>query len=369
MVNNVEEKVYPSSASSLVFFLCQGCFLGIATSNIFREAKTSTPLAVIIGIIVSIIPLLLIMYILKNTKGEGIVDTINIIFGNNVGKIINFIISIVCGFIASFILYNFISFIDVEYMPETSKIFIACFLFIMFSYILSKGIVSICKSSQILFYINIVPIALTIIGITSNVDFSNLFPIFEGGTAGILKGSLIYAVFAAFPIFLVTLVGKSIVTDEKKYKKSIIIYYIIGCLNILLLTVLALLSLGINIISLIKYPEYNLLTQIKIFYIFERVQNIFAIQFCFNIIITSLMCMMYILKTFEKTFNKEKVTKISSIVIPLIICIASLKIFPNVTVANTFYMNIFPYLLSAVIGSFVLIIFFRILYLKMKKKY
>lgn len=369
MTKNFEEKISPSSAGSLAYFLSQGCFLGITTGNIFIAAKTSSYLSAIIGIILSAIPLLFITYISKNTKREGIIDTINILFGRKLGMAINIVISLFFSVICIAVLYNFITFIDVEYMKETSKLYIASLLFIMFSYLLSKGIASICKASQIMFYMNIITIILTGLGVISDINVQNLFPVFEGGALGILKGSVLFAISSVMPIFVITLVGKKIVSDEKKYNKAVIIYYIMGTLSTLIYILLVTLSLGINIISLIRYGEYAMLEQIKIFYIFERVQNIFAIQFGFNIIISSLMFMMYPIKTLEDISKGSKITSASVIILPLIICIASLKAFKNVTAANLFFANIFPYLLSIGTGLIILVIFFRILYLKKKNRY
>ncbi len=152
MVKNIERNISAESAGSVVYFLAKGSFLGIATCNIIRLSKTSAYISTILGALIGIIPLLFIIYILKNTKGDGIIDTIEYIFGKKLGTAINIIISLFFLGFACLILYNFICFINIEYMPETSKVFIAILLFIAFSYILSKGITNLCKASQIIIY-------------------------------------------------------------------------------------------------------------------------------------------------------------------------------------------------------------------------
>ena len=94
MIKNIEEKIPSSSASALTYFLCKGSFLGIVTWNILNLAKTSSSISAILGSFIGIIPLLLILYILKNASGENIIYSIEDIFGNKIGKAINILISV-----------------------------------------------------------------------------------------------------------------------------------------------------------------------------------------------------------------------------------------------------------------------------------
>ena len=108
MVKNIERNISEESAASVIYFLAKGSFLGIATSNIIRVAKTSSYVSSILGAILGLIPLLLIMYILKNTKGEGIIDTVQHIFGKKLGAVINIIIALFFLVFSVLLLYNFI---------------------------------------------------------------------------------------------------------------------------------------------------------------------------------------------------------------------------------------------------------------------
>ena len=256
MIKNTDLKISSKSAATIIFFLAKGCFLGIATYNIFNLARVSSYISVIIGLILSIIPFSMIMYILKYGEGKNIIEIVEIIFGKRVGKIINIIISIFFFLFSSILLYNFISFIDINYMPETSKMYIALFLVMAFSYIISKGLNTFAKASQIIFYISIFTLTVSIFGMASEIDFTNLLPVFTEETSNIFLSSLNIIIFNALPCFLITLIGKNMVDDENNYIKDCYKMYAFEIIEVILFFILMLSVLGINLISINKYAEY-----------------------------------------------------------------------------------------------------------------
>ena len=131
------------------------------------------------------------------------------------------------------------------------------------------------------------------------------------------------------------------------YTKNIVKYYVIANVIQVSMVIASLLVLGINIASVSKYPEYMMLTQVKILDILERLQNIFSIQLFLNVIMIVAMCIMYSLKNIEKNIKKDSVIKIFCFVIPFITILIGMKIFPNITGANIFYSKYLPIILAS----------------------
>ena len=109
MIKNSEPKIASTSAASIVFFLSKGTYLGIGTYVIFKIAKTSAYISMLLAFLIGIIPFAMNMYILKHTKGNNIIDTIDIAFGKKLGFIMNLIFSIFFFAFATVLIYNFIS--------------------------------------------------------------------------------------------------------------------------------------------------------------------------------------------------------------------------------------------------------------------
>ena len=367
MIKNEEPKITSSSASSIIAFLAKGMFLGIGTYDIFQISRTSSYISAIAASIIGIIPFSMIMYIIKNGKGEGIIETNEYIFGKKLGMIINILFSIFFFLLATVLLYNFISFIDINYMPETSKLYIGLFMIIILAYMISKGLNVISVASQMIFYVSIIAYFIGIFGMLSSVNLDNLLPTFDTPVLSTVRGSSTIIGLSALPCFLITLIGKSKVEDPKKYIKDNYKIYIIAGIELSTLFFLSLAVLGINLISINKYPEYLILTKVNILNLVKRVQNIIALQLSYNVIILILMSLMYPFKNIERFIKKEKNKTLLYFGLSSLAVILSFYIFPNMTSANIFYINYLPVVLGLFLGVFLLIIFFRIMYIKKKK--
>lgn len=367
MIKNEEPKITSSSASSLVAFLSKGMFLGIGTYDIFQISKTSSYISAIAAAIIGIIPFAMIMYIIKKGKGEGIIETIEFAFGKKLGNIINILFSIFFFLLATVLLYNFISFIDINYMPETSKLYIGLFMIIILAYMISKGLNVISVASQMVVYVSIITYFIGIFGMLSSVNFDNLMPTFDVPILSTVRGASTIIGLSVLPCFLITLIGKGKVEDPKKFIKNNYKMYIIAGIELSTLFFLSLAVLGINLISINKYPEYLILTKVNILNIVKRVQNIIALQLSYNVIFLILMSLMYPFKNFERKIKKEKNKTILYFGISSLAVILSFYIFPNMTSANIFYINYLPTVLGVFLGVFLLIFFFRIMYINKKK--
>ena len=107
---NNTEKIYSTGFASLIANLISAAFFGIGTYKIFAECNNDAYIAAIIGIIASILPLTMLIFINKNSKGLDIIDLNINLLGKFFGNILNIVLNVTYFFITVVIFYNITEF-------------------------------------------------------------------------------------------------------------------------------------------------------------------------------------------------------------------------------------------------------------------
>ncbi|MEG1705467.1 MAG: GerAB/ArcD/ProY family transporter [Clostridia bacterium] len=364
----VDKNINSIGISSLVYFLVRGSFLGMGIYNIFQISTTNTAISSIIGAILGYIPLLIFLFIMKKGKGKNILEINKDLFGNKIGIIINFILSIMFLLFSVIIFYNLACFVDLQYMPETSKIYIKLLITIALIYALSKGIVSITRSAQIFLYITIGIFIVCALGLLNNLDVSNLFPIYNGSNIKIIISSFTYAIFSSMPLFLLGSIDSEI-KDKNKYSKNIIIMYTFTNIMLVVTILFTILVMGYPLISVYKYPEYITTKKVILLNIFERIENTIAFQWIFDTFFLILMSIYFAFKNFV-SYSKNKIYQKSLIyILPIICFLGTNVIFKNITESTIFNLKYTPYILASVVLISMSIILIKMGYNKIKNNF
>ena len=185
------DKIQGLGYSSFTYALMFSAFLGMGTTNLYNIAGVDTWISTIIGSILGIIPLLFILYIIKHSKGENILDLNLNIFGKVAGTILNVLLNIFVLFFSALIFYNLTLFLNTQYIPDTSNLYIKIVLIIPVIYAASKSIPVISRVSQIILIANIILFLFSFIGITEEMSIENLLPILSDGFGKPLIASIL----------------------------------------------------------------------------------------------------------------------------------------------------------------------------------
>ncbi len=318
-------KFSPVQLGFLAFFLSQSFIFFHSSSLILKNAKQDTWISLIIGFLISLFLLKLYLKTFNKNNNINIFEFNTQKFGKTIGNILNIILCLIVLMSISFILNKMCIFLTLNFIREIPIFILALTFLLLTIYTVNKGIETICRTSQILGFIGLIIFATCISLLINYMDISNIEPIFETGTSNILKGSLIYTLSSLLPLFILTMIPRDSITHEKYYDKGIILGYIVSFIITFIILNSSILVLSSNVSIIFNYPEYVMINQISIFHFIERLENIFASIFIFNIFIF-ISLGIYFVKTFISTNVKNEKTNKTILVLLVILLTLSLFI-------------------------------------------
>ena len=332
---------------AIEYFLILANNIGLTTYTLFHYAKQDSPLSIILGSILGIIPLTIYLKIINTNPELNIFEKIEYKF-KKTGKIINIILIISIAFFTSINYNNLINFVSSQYLSKTPQIIIALSFLPAIIYILNKETTIIGRTIFILLLICTSLLLLTIIGLIWQIKIENILPILENGIKKPIICSLIYVSYNITPLFLLTIIPKNEIIDKEKFNKRAIITYILGNLTTLIICFLTLSVLGINLTNLYKYPEYDVLKKVSLIGFIERTESTLSLKWIFYIFTLTILGILFITKYIKHTLKitNEKTNKKLTSIISLIIVLWGKYIFQNNNKFNTITYKTLPIILS-----------------------
>jgi len=359
------KKVSSLQLGVLTFFLAKASIFPIASSIILNYSKQNIWYCILISGLIGLIPLFIYLYINNINNELNIIELNQKLFGKILGGIINFIISIGILLFGVIILLGLCNFTFSNYLTNIPQIIIGFLFMIVVSYGAIKGIETICRTSQLLFILNLILFTISVGCLIYYIDINNFKPIFDVSITNIFKSSYNYVLFCVTPIFMLSIIPNDIIVKSENYNKSIIIGYISSVIFILLSLCSTVGVLG-NLTTLFEYPEYIALTQIEYFHFFERVENLLSLQWIFDVFVFMIMILYFLKKYISVTFNvkKKKSNNVVVFILSLLILLTTSIFFTNSIVIKNFIINNYFYIMLL---SFVIIPFIIFLRIKFKR--
>lgn len=329
----------------MLFFLTQG--FSLISLNIYtKNVKTDAYLIPIIGTIIGIIPLLLFTKI-KEKNSKLNINSLNIkIFGKIFGNIINTIFIILAFIIGAYIFFILTNFISVEYLYKTPLNFISFAFALPTIYILTKNISIISRSIVILIFIEIILFITSSLGLFGQINTHELFPIFQNNISEFFKTVFLHVSFILTPLFFLNIFSKNEIQNSKNLKKHTIITYLIGNIVFFLTIFFNISILGIELIKVYQYPEYEVLKFANIAGFINNLEPALAIYWMINLFSFIVICFYYSKKSIlqiTKFKNTNKFNIFFSCTV-LIICLLSNNIFKQFSITNLFIVISFIFI-------------------------
>ena len=345
----------------MLLILIVGPFVGSGGFVLIKSAGVDSYLSIIIGTILGIPLILLYLYINNYEKDKTIKEKINLVFGNKIGTIINFLLCLCFFTISIFTMYNLINFIVSQFLNKTPFYIVGILFSLIIIYINIKGIEVMSRTMLIITILNISLFIFAFIGLIPHIDLDNIKPFLEHGINRPLIGSFYTITMNITLLFLLLIIPKNDIVATKNFNKWIIITYFISLLIVFIFLFVTLTTLGINLASIYQYPEYIVLKRIHIFNFLDRIENIIIIQWIFGLFSIISIIVYYISNTIKTNNNNKLIPTI----ITFSILTLSLTFFKNNTQFNDFTYKYLPF-----VRLFVLILIFLIsfkIFLKKKK--
>lgn len=255
------KKISVMQYKALAFLLPITMFFGVGISNISIHSKESFWLSLIIGIIV----------------GSLIVGCFNKVFRKNnqslvesakIKSIFYIIMSLIFIYIGMSILINLITSI---YLTEINPILLALPLFALIIYSAFKGKVVVARISVIILVFSLILALSIILSLVSSVQIKNYLPLFNISFLTIFLQGINFAIYSTAPLLLLSLYAPNEVDNIKK--NSLLKTYLVSCLMVSIIFILTIGVMGIDIVSLYRYPEYIVLKKVSYFRFLNNIEN------------------------------------------------------------------------------------------------
>ena len=345
-----KDKITNIQFSSLIFFPILALFSGIGTHNTIKIAEVDSYISVFLAYILGFLPILLFMLIFNYKKDLNIVDKVKYLFGDTLGMIINYVINILVLFIGVTLLNGITNFAISQFLAETPIMVLMILIGIILVYNVSLGIETISRVAVIFLAIIIILTIMSTSGVLPHFEMSNIKPFLEYGLEQPFKGSIVLTLTNVIPIFVLLVIPKGKINDNRNTNKWLIGFYTLAFIFIFMAMLLTIGALGIYLCNIYQYPEYTVLKKISLFNFLDRIENFIYVKWILSSFVY-LALIIYYLKTSIKNDSKKLVP---TIIVGAMIYIA-LNIFKNNTIFYNFILKIYPYICLALFVVFVII--------------
>ena len=322
----MNNKVSSFDISIFSSFIFRSYFTIGLLNLIISISKNDSIFSIILGTILGFVPLLIFIFINNRIQDVNIFEKIQNTFPKVIHPFLNIVLIISVLLISSYSLYNITLFINYNLLNDIDIISIMLLLLLSIVYLSSRGIKTIIRTSVIIIGIFIL---ISLINITTLIPYSkpiNLYPLISNKLSNIYISSFYYMILSVTPIFLLLVIPKVEISKKDKYKKYMIISYIISSFYNLITLILVISILGVELSSILKYPEIMILQKVSLLNFIERIEDFLSFKMLFDTFFVIVLGIFYIKEGIITTFKFKGIKKkyIVDLIIGSIILILSI---------------------------------------------
>ncbi len=365
-----ERNIGSFQIGAISIFIGNALLIGFGVTGIITGAKNDAWMVPILSLLMGLIPLGIIMFLSNYHPDKNIFEKNKLIFGNIIGHIMNFILAAYMLLILILIIWTTTNFAVTIYLTKTPNTVIVILFLATAIYALIKGLETICRVSQILFFVAIILMIVIVISLWPLSSFDNVKPILENGVTPVISSSFKFLSFCLTPFIVLLAIPKNRITDKKKFNKALLFGFIF-CMIYMAITYYLINSVLTNqLASLYRYPAYYVQRKISIAGVINNLENFLSLHWFFDSFILISMSLYFIKEYFRSTFKIKKSKTINKIIIivGIIITILPNYIFKNTVEALEFMSESFHYIVSLVIFCILLLASLIALIRKRNKK-
>jgi spore germination protein (amino acid permease) len=271
----LKDKAGSLISSKQLIFIIVGSQIGLGIFSLPRivsgEAGKDAWIAIILGAIVPFLSLYLIERLCKRMPEMGFTQIAQALFGKITGSLLIIVFIAYVIFFHSIVVRVFAEVTKLYLLPQTPLAVVLFMYVVVIVYVGSKGARVIGRLNELMFYVLIVILLILIIPI-GQTDYTNLLPVGQAGFGKIVSGAITTAYYyAGIEILLVFYTLASKKEDVIKAGCSALLITVI---LYLVITIIAQLVLGVDIMQKIIWPGLILLKVVQV-PVLERLEFIF----------------------------------------------------------------------------------------------
>lgn len=370
----MKNKINSFQFAALGLMLGNALFVAFGIVTILNKSKQDAWITMIIATFLSIIPILVIIYIINYKPDKDIFQKLDALFGKIFGKIVSFIIACYVLFMLFMVVWSTTYFALTQYLSKVPFLFLSLLFIFIAVYAVSKGIETIARANEIMLFMALFIIVVISLSLGKFINLEQLKPILTEGIKPIIGHSILALSYAFPPLLTLSAIPKDSLVDGQKYSKYLLIGFAISVFFIVIVTFYIVSINTIHLAEIFRYPEYYVQFKIDVAGIFEGVENFLTLHWMFNSVIMMIMCIFFLNRYIKDTFklNEGKKLNIITLIVGIIVAYGSGKLFPNSEVGVEFMRKVYPvYISGSLFGLLIIIsifIFFNKLFNKSKKK-
>lgn len=366
----MNNKVSSIQIGMLLALVCCSFYLGISDIILLRTSENEVLIAMIIGVILGLIPVLMYLKVNSSLPNLNVYEKNIKLFGKVIGNIINLFIIIIYMVMLTIAIRAIVIFVTSKYLQNTPFYFVGTLIIITCLVICFKGLETIARVSQLSFFASIAFMVIIEFFLAQYIEIGNIIPMISEGNylSNIFKGAIYYAATCSLLSMLLLAINKSKIKDPQKYNKRIIIFYFIGSLSLVIVMFFVVSCFGYKIGSLFRYPEYILLKKIGISGSELHLENLLAFRWIFYMLALANLSLYGIIHGIKHFSKKIKLNKIITIVISLICMILGKLAFGDIPHSIIVVKNHYVLFIAIPMFIILLIMFIRCLFIKKESK-
>lgn len=309
----IKNKLENFDIGTLNYFITRAFLTGYLFNCLLNLIKQDSWLIPLIGIILGIIFILIIKQFFNYKPDLSFPEKINSLFNKKIGTIFNIIFCLFCFFICILTFLNINNFIHGQFLSKTPTLTISIVCILAIYYILTKGINTIAKTGNILFYIAMILFFISLIGLLPFMKIENIKPFLNSKPTNYLKSLNCFYAFNIVPMLFLTIIPKNKI-NKPKLKKTLIFSFILSSMTMFVVIFATISSFGYELTSLYKYPEFHVLKNISLMGLQARIESILIIQCIFDFFMFIILTIYFIANSITTLYNIKKTNKLYFII-------------------------------------------------------
>lgn len=365
----MNSKVSHIQIGMLLFLLISGIYLSVSDVILLRKAGNEVLISMLVGTILGLIPVFMYLKINSTLPKLNIFEKNKKLFGKLLGNIINILIIIMYMVFLAMSLRAVVIFVTSKYLQNTNYFLVGTLVLITSLIICYKGVQTLARISQLSFIAVIILVIIIELFLIKYVEIGNILPIFTGDNfiKDIIDGAIYHASTCSMLTILLLAIKKDKINKQKKYNKTIIIFYLLGSLSLTLVMFFVVSCFGYEMATLFRYPEYILLKKIGLANSELHLENLLAFRWIFYMVALSNISLYGIIKGVHSFTKKTKLSNVIIIILAILSLIGGKTAGPIPHSINV-VKNYFVPRIALPMFIILLIIFIRCLFIKKESK-
>ena len=276
----------------------------IPFSGTGKESGVNVWQAVILSLVWGLVFCVLLSLVNKKYHGHGLLEINNSLFGEKLGRIINFVFLMQIVLAYSYYLYSLIELWQAFGKEEDAFWIIALIVLVLTSFAAAMGIEAISRIAMIIIFLFFAVFFLDLILILPQIELERLLPlrVLDVKELAFTSFKLFILEFSLFPMALVI---TPYLRDNKKAGKSLFVAFILSGVYILLNVFRNCLLLG-ETIKIYQYPILQALRMVEWGPVFSRLEIMGIIVIIANGLLYLMFANFIITTLLKEIFTKKK---------------------------------------------------------------